>query len=240
MEECNLFAKYPKRLLNDKTRTPMPLFLFFEDKGRKENFMILDKFVEIVIGSMNKQYYLDKGYAIPTHINKAGQETVKMGTKIKVLVSDLPINSHAKVHVQCDNCEEDKYITYQSYNDKIEKWGNYLCKKCQYIHQKQTINKKYGVDNISQIEEVKHKKIQKSLEKYNTTNPMKNDEVKEKVKQTNIERYGCESFFQTKEFKDNLENYIIDKYGSIENFNNERKNNTIATNNSKYGTDWYT
>jgi len=43
--------------------------------------MIIDEYVEVTIGS-NKQYYLDKGYEIPTHVNKFGRETVEKGTRI--------------------------------------------------------------------------------------------------------------------------------------------------------------
>ena len=48
-----------------------------------------------------------------------------------------------------------------------------MCRKCENTHQKRTVNKKYGVDNISQIPEVKNKimKIrEKLLEFYGSQN----------------------------------------------------------------------
>lgn len=155
--------------------------------------MILDKYVEVGI-SGNKQYYIDKGYDIPTHINKDGKVTMPKGAKITVKVEDLPKNSHVKINVACDCCGINKLVVYQSYNVGIEKYGNYVCKSCENIHQVITNQKKYKADNVFQTDEVKQKIKKKNIELYGVEHPMKVTEIKEqrikKQIETNMEKYN--------------------------------------------------
>lgn len=62
-----------------------------------------------------------------------------------------------------------------------------------------TMKEKYGVENISQLQSTKDKKIQKSLEKYGVENVAQSKEVKDKMKQTNLEKYGVEYPAQSEE-----------------------------------------
>lgn len=56
-------------------------------------------------------------------------------------------------------------------------------------HKKQ-IQEKYGVENVSQLEEIKKKKIESSLKKYGVENPFQNEEIRQKQLKTMSERYG--------------------------------------------------
>lgn len=56
-------------------------------------------------------------------------------------------------------------------------WG-----ECINISRKNSVLKKYGVENISKLESVKVKVKETNLEKYGVDNPMKLIEIKEKVK----------------------------------------------------------
>lgn len=78
---------------------------------------------------------------------------------------------------------------------------------------KNIILNKYGVENISQLSEIKQKKKDKSVEKYGVDNPMKATKVKEKIKRNNIEKYGVENPMQLKEVQDKLKKKINEKYG---------------------------
>ena len=53
-----------------------------------------------------------------------------------------------------------------------------------------TMKEKYGVENISQLQSTKDKKVQKSLEKYGVENVAQSKEVKDKMKETCLEKYG--------------------------------------------------
>ena len=53
-----------------------------------------------------------------------------------------------------------------------------------------TMKERYGVENISQLQSTKDKKVQKSLEKYGVENVAQSKEVKDKMKETCLEKYG--------------------------------------------------
>lgn len=64
---------------------------------------------------------------------------------------------------------------------------------------KATTLKKYGVDNISALEEIKKKKKDSFFTHYGTTYGL-SPEVREKTRNTCLKKFGVESFSQTKEF----------------------------------------
>lgn len=202
--------------------------------------MILDEKVLVNIAAPNKKYYLDLGYEIPESKDKQGRIRTPRGTKIEVFVRDLPSDSHVKIHVSCDCCGKIITPTYQAYNAKIEKYGDYVCRKCENRHQKYTVNKKYGVDNISQLQDVKDKKIQSSILNYGTENVLQNKDIIEKIRLTNIARYGKPSFTQTELYADKRMDTIIEKYGTEENYKKHLAEEVRKTNLDRYGVDWYT
>jgi G:T-mismatch repair DNA endonuclease (very short patch repair protein) len=73
-----------------------------------------------------------------------------------------------------------------------------LCKrkKEKYL---QTVQQKYGkhITNISQVESVKQKKIQKALEVYGVENVFQSEEIKKKSRQTCKKKYGARQFSQS-------------------------------------------
>ena len=92
---------------------------------------------------------------------KLGYE-VKIWDKIQVPPIDLPITSHHKVVVICDECGEEKTIQYRYYCQHIKRFGNmYRCNKCinkadetnikRQVSLKHTLINKYGVENPIQI-----------------------------------------------------------------------------------------
>lgn len=83
------------------------------------------------------------------------------------------------------NTRNNKYPTYcsRSCPEKI-KAGNKT--------RKETIESKYGVSNISQLESIKSKIKENNLNKYGVDSVFKLDSIKNKIKITNLSKYGYE------------------------------------------------
>lgn len=109
-------------------------------------------------------------------------------------------------------------------------------KKMAHLKTKQTIQKKYGVDNISKLETNKEKVRQTNLRKYGKTCYLQTEEGKEKVKQTNLKKYGVEKIFYSDKIQEKIKNTMLEKYGTINPMQNEKiKNKSKDTNLKKYG-----
>lgn len=131
-------------------------------------------------------------------------------------IEDLAINSHKFVDVKCDNCGKEKKVKYQSYNlstnNNTEK---YYCNNKECINKKRQIalQKKYGVNNVFQLEDVKDKIKITNLELFGFENPHQNEEIKEKAEKTNLKRYGAKNPFQSEEIKRKIKKTNIKNYG---------------------------
>lgn len=90
----------------------------------------------------------------------------------------------------------------------------------------QTFLKKYGVNNASQVEEVKEKKKQTCLKHYGVDHPLKVEhlahqvsaknkekaqQTTEKIKTTNLHKYGKEFYTQTNSYKERMSKLWNDK-----------------------------
>jgi len=115
-----------------------------------------------------------------------------------------------------------------------------LCHNCSYSDKgnkaRNTMMLKYGVKNISQLEEIKNKKKETTLKNYGVENVTKSKEVKEKIKKTNLERYGYEYGLQSEEVKEKRRISNLEKYG-VENAtkSKEVKEKIKKTNLERYG-----
>ena len=58
---------------------------------------------------------------------------------------------------------------------------------------RQTLLTKYGVENVSQIEEVKKKKVETTRKNLGVDNPFRSEEVKKKIRETLIQKFGVDS-----------------------------------------------
>jgi len=95
---------------------------------------------------------------------------------------------------------------------------------------KATLNKKYGVDNVFQLESVKDKAKESLIEKYGVDNPMKSQEVREQAKQTCRRRYGVENPM--------LDNRIKDSNHSGRDYLQASRRG-LETKKKRYGTETY-
>lgn len=170
--------------------------------------MLLTKEVYVKINGRNYQHYIDKGYNLEFVYNKKNKGmTYKRYQEILVKIEDLSEGSHAIVDVLCDYClkniisKEYRVYLMQNKNSTIHKD---CCKECQPIKNKEVMNMIYSVDNMAQLDEVKKKKEEKSLDKYGTKCVLQNEDIKEQIRNTNILRYGSHTAMRTKEIKDKV------------------------------------
>ncbi len=152
--------------------------------------------------SRNKEYYIEKGYIF-----------TKMKDEFQVKIEDLPPQSHAWVKVQCDFCGEIVDVKFQNYNNRGKYSEGYACTKCKSIKAKESFKKLYGVDWISQKEEVKEKQKQTMIKKYGVEKYSQLPEWREKTKQTCLRKYGKEYYSQTEEYHEKKMKHDLEKYG---------------------------
>jgi hypothetical protein len=80
---------------------------------------------------------------------------------------------------------------------------------------KKTWQLKYGVDNVSQSDEIKRKKETIYLERYGVKHPGQIEEGKERRRKTSLKKYGTIWPIQNEEVKKKREKTYLDKYGVI-------------------------
>lgn len=110
------------------------------------------------------------------------------------------------------------YCAKCAVNNRIQKYEN-------------TVNKTYGVKNISQLEEIKEQKVNTLVKNYGVTNPLLSDSIKDKIKKTNIEKYGTDIPSKSLVVKEKIKNTHL---------RDETKQQMINTNLKRYGVEYAT
>ncbi len=134
----------------------------------------------------------------------------------QIKIENLSLNSHKYVDVKCDNCGKEKKVKYQSYNIMTKNdTMNYYCnnKECTNKKRQLVLQKKYGVDNVFQLEKIKEKIKETNLELYGVENPQQNKDIKKKTEDTNLEKYGVKNPFQSEIIKEKIKETNLEKYG---------------------------
>lgn len=171
---------------------------------------------------------------------------------IKVNKNNITMNSKDTIYCECYKCGKDFNISAyalkkRGVNYKNIKPDELICKTCRT---QETNIKKYGVksllekegirksglpdgiENVSQLENVKEKK----KEKFNSKTQEEKKDIYNKVKATQEKKYGG-YFASTNEYK----NLLKKKYGVKNNFQREDVKDKIKeTNLKKYGFESYT
>jgi hypothetical protein len=138
------------------------------------------------------------------------------------------------------------------------------CSSCRQHRYKQTCLEKYGVDNVSKVEEFKKKGKETCFQNYGVEHNMQNKEIKEKAEETCLEKYGVKWSFtlpevyekirkthkekygveyplQSQEIQDKIDLVFVQKYGVTRPFLSPefiKKYNDIMQ--QKYGVPWFT
>ena len=157
--------------------------------------LILPQIVKVRVNKKMRKYYREKGY-----------EFEKYGDFIEVNVMDLYPGSHTKVKCNCDFCGKETEVEYRKYiknknNNKLLCCNNGSCKGKQI---EDICMKKYNVINVSQIQEVKNKKIETCREHFGVDHQFQSNEVQDKSAKTLKKNYGVENPMQNEEIKNKV------------------------------------
>jgi hypothetical protein len=166
---------------------------------------------------------------------------IKVGESIYVDIIHLMTGSTYKIKVSCDDCSKERNIEFREYNNctngLIEK---YYCNKCKGNKIKETCVRKYGVDNVMKVKNVKSKLTDSLLKRYGVDHYSKTDEYKEKYKNTCLDRYGVTNSFIADDFKEKSKNTNLEKYG-VDHYSktDEYKIKVKETSTDRYGVEYY-
>ena len=167
--------------------------------------MILDKTIKLNIKTNKDLNYLKK-------VKFNGD--FKVGETIDLPLNYLSKGSHKIINVKCDNCGEIKKIQYNTYirisiNDK------YYCnnKECINKKRKLSIQKKHGVSNVFQLDDIKEKSKKSLISKYGYDNAQKVPDIKRKTMETCYIKYGHYNPFQSEKIKKKIRNTNMKRYG---------------------------
>lgn len=164
--------------------------------------MLLTKEIEIKINPNNIKHYKSLGY------------NVKPLDVIVVKTEELPTGSHSIVDVLCDYCKNNVLkLPYRQYLKTLKTNGKTCCKNCKGAKIKESTLKKYGVENISQLDNVKQKKKETTLMHYGVESPLQSKEILDKLQSTCLAKYGAPCSFMNEEVRENYKKTLSEKYG---------------------------
>lgn len=104
--------------------------------------------VEVTLSPNNMQYYKNKGYNIDIlkQKSKNNKLAIPKGTTILVNLVDLPLKSHAYIHITCDYCGKDITKEFSVYNDQKQKsfLNKDACEGCKHLKVNESNTIRYG------------------------------------------------------------------------------------------------
>lgn len=158
------------------------------------------------------------------------------GDMVNVNIEHLSKNSKVLIDVQCDYCGRIKTITFEHYNNCKHSNGLYACTHCVGYKVAETNIKRYGVSNVTMLQEVRDKIASTNRERYGVENVFQSEDCKEKIKQTVKEKYNADTIMQSEYAKEKMKNTCVQKYGvSNPSKLQEVKDKMAQTNIERYG-----
>jgi uncharacterized protein YajQ (UPF0234 family) len=122
------------------------------------------------------------------------------------------LNSQKFIEFKCIKCNEatsKKFEFILKYNP--------TCHNCSCIDKgnkaRKTMKTRYGVENISQLEEIKNKKKETTLKNYGVEFPSQSDIIKNKVKATCLQKYNVEYPQQSEQIRNKSKQTCLNNYG---------------------------
>lgn len=162
--------------------------------------MLITKSLIIHAYGRNKKRYSEKGYDVSNEY-------------IEVKIEDVDKGCNLFIEYKCDYCGETFKKQYRSYNVKRKSLGKDCCPNCFALKQKESIKKKYGVENIRLIDGVEEKRKNTIKEKYGVDSIQKVPEIIEKKRKTFQSHYGTDWGVQNKEVREKIIATNQKKYG---------------------------
>ena len=194
--------------------------------------MLISDWIKVKWRKNNKEYYESKGYYF-----------TKYSDEFLVKVDDLNKFSNANVLVICNYCFEEgiekiiekNYSTYKIQNEKSNIHKD-CCSKCRYKKIKESNLLKHGVENVSNIPEVRRKAEETCLNKFGFKSYLQSEEGKQKIINTCLDRYGVSNYAKTEEYREKTILTCQEKYNSNSPAESVLIRNKIKENNlNKYG-----
>jgi hypothetical protein len=143
---------------------------------------------------------------------------------------DFLNNKSKKLILKCKKCGK---LFEANYYYMKKKGYTGLCKSCKI---KQTNLERYGVENVSQINEVRQKVEKTCLEKFGSKSNFGTTQFLEQRKNTFIKNYGVESSLSSPKIRKKIEKTNLEKYGVKSTLKNSKIREKIKqTNLKKYG-----
>lgn len=126
------------------------------------------------------------------------QETI---SKFGYNPSSLSKGSNKKICTRCDYCGASIEISNKVRNKSTLLLDKDSCSKCKYKKMAELNVIRYGVSNVSQIDDVINKRRKNLLNKYGVDSYLKTDDFKAKKKESMLDRYGVEHALQNQIIK---------------------------------------
>ncbi len=120
--------------------------------------MILTREIEVFVTENNISYFENLGYDVFT------------GEIISVPVEILQSSSNKKILCKCDSCGIEKEVVFKNYIRYNNEWGVYFCRKCSEYKRKDSLKKSYGVESPIQNKEIYDKIKNTIFKKYGVDN----------------------------------------------------------------------
>lgn len=162
--------------------------------------MIKEKEILIDILSRNITYYKNKGYSC------------KNGETISIKIEDLNPTCKKEVTAICE-CGAEIKMRYEKYLSNKNRCGFYGCKKCSNKKRIILNQAKYGVDNTSQLGNVKEKREKTNIERFGEKTNLLTKETKEQIKKTNKNLYGVEYVLSSEIIRKKGKETLFKKWG---------------------------
>jgi hypothetical protein len=161
-------------------------------------------------------------------MRKSQSELLLLTKRVINSVKDVKkdkISSRELVKFFCEKCGK----PYASVICNIKQSKRLYCKECST---KENNLKKYGDPNYRNLKQIK----QTMIKKYGVDNCLKIPEIKEKIKKTNIEKYGKEWQVQTKNFEQKSKQTCLKHFGVEYSFQSENNiSKSLKTRQERYG-----
>lgn len=147
---------------------------------------------------------------------------------------------------KCRTCGNklDKVNVFRLHEPSIYHYCSGKCRKNNEtvkLHCKQNLLKKYGVENVFQLHDIKEKSKKTLLQKYGVDHYSKSDKWNEQVKESSLKHFGTEHPQQSKTIKDKTTQTTLKKYGKecyLQTDEFKEKNRQTCL--KKYGVEYFT
>ena len=177
--------------------------------------MILNQYIEKHWNPRNKKDFIEKGYSF-----------TKMYDVVLINIKDLSDKDKVKVKCNCDSCGKEFQVAYhialkdcrcqeckkkETYLKHYGATHNMKSKKGKEEYQK-SVQEKYHVNNVFELESIKQKIKNACLEKYDVEHPLQNENILKKEQQTNLKKYHVLAPTQNKEILQKSINTLMKNY----------------------------